>query len=131
MQTNNPIATAIKLNVLLADDNPIIQRLCGYTLAELHCQVTAAISGKQTMELLEQQSYDVLFLDIALDDKSGLELANKLRQAGYRLPIIALCPSGAYIPRMMQADINACINKPFIAREALRIFRKLFPTKFY
>jgi CheY-like chemotaxis protein len=131
MQTHYPIETEIKLKVLLADNNPLMQRLCGYTLAGLQCHVTIANSSQQVITLLKQHSYDVIFFDLGLDNQNGLEFANQLRLMGYKTPLIAICPCGAYLPRILQKDIDGCISKPFASEEARRVLRKIFPEKFY
>jgi len=77
------------LVLLVEDEVPLAKLVCEYLIEEgIECD--HAIKGKQGLQLIEQNDYDVLILDINLPDMSGFELCKQLRAQGINTPIIML-----------------------------------------
>lgn len=67
------------LKVLLVDDDGV-NRLLGKTVLEnMQCEVDIAIDGREAMEKLGKEKYELVLLDIHMPDISGLEVAKHLR----------------------------------------------------
>lgn len=67
------------LKVLLVEDIEVNIVVAKAMLAKFGCEVDVAMSGAETFELFEKNSYDLILLDIQLPDTTGFEIAKKLR----------------------------------------------------
>ena len=65
--------------VLVVDDNLTNLKMLKILLKKMNIMVDTAESGKQALSLMENQSYDLCFLDIHMPEMSGLQLATKIR----------------------------------------------------
>lgn len=80
--------------VLIVDDNEInLTVACGH-LAPTQIQTDTAISGEAAIEMVQKQSYDLIFMDYMMPGLNGLETVKKIRQLDggkYKdIPMIAL-----------------------------------------
>jgi DNA-binding response OmpR family regulator len=81
----------------------------------------AAADGETALQHLEQQSFDLVLLDLMLPGIDGLEVCTRTRQARPDLPILMLTARGAEDDRVAGLDSGAddYVCKPFGARELL------------
>jgi len=70
--------TANNINMLIVDDEPTSVQVI-WALLEEHVNLHLAESGKQAVEIMEQQSIDMILMDIDLPDISGFELTSKIK----------------------------------------------------
>jgi DNA-binding response OmpR family regulator len=67
--------------ILLVDDSPDVTRLCAQVLSDEGFEVDVAYRGRQALSMLkEKDDYDVLIVDFALPDISGLDLLHSLER---------------------------------------------------
>lgn len=74
--------------VLAIDDDRTVLRLIQKSLADFEVEVKTAASGLEGLAILEAERPHVLFLDIMLPDKSGIDLAREIRDFDPKLPVI-------------------------------------------
>lgn len=77
-----------KIWVLMVDDNHEHVLLCKESLSPDEFEVEEVDTGTEALGLLERTVYDIVVLDYALPDMSGLELLKRLRKRGYAHPVI-------------------------------------------
>ena len=65
--------------ILLVDDNEINLMMTEMVLSEMHYEVETATSGEAAIELLQQNQYDLMLLDIIMDGMSGIETLARVR----------------------------------------------------
>lgn len=65
--------------ILIIDDEDFLRRSLALILQRAGYTVSLAGSAKEAVKILEEYSYDLVFLDIKLPDRSGLELLPELR----------------------------------------------------
>lgn len=78
-----PIADAHPLRILLAEDNPVNQKVAMHLLRKLGYRADVASNGQETLEAVERQPYDVILLDVQMPVMDGLTAARELSK---RLP---------------------------------------------
>ena len=94
--------------ILVAEDNPVNQRLMAKLLAKQGHSVRLAEHGRAALEALAQESFDLVLMDVQMPEMGGLEATSIIRQqetsTGGHLPIIALTA------RAMTGDREECLQ---------------------
>jgi signal transduction histidine kinase/CheY-like chemotaxis protein len=116
-----------KLHILLAEDNPINQRVAQRMLRMAGHQVTVAENGKVALTLLEHGAFDAVLMDVQMPEMDGFEAAAAIRQkeqhTGKHLTIIAVTAhalKGDY-ERCLAAGMDGYIAKPMTSEELLAV----------
>jgi two-component system phosphate regulon response regulator PhoB len=116
--------------VLIVDDDPDIQRLVSYNLAQAGFQVTSAAAGSAALAAAEQHPPDLIILDIMLPDLDGLEVCRRIRQHENlrRIPIIMLTARTQEMDRVVGFELGAddYVPKPFSPRELVLRVKSIF-----
>lgn len=107
-----------KLNILLAEDNQINAVLATALIKRAGHQVHVAVNGKEALEALNMDDYDMVFMDMHMPEMDGLEASRKIRllsspKAG--IPIVALTANAMASDRQkcLDAGMNDFLSKPF------------------
>jgi len=105
------------LRVLLADDNPINQKVGLSVLSKLGYRADLANNGLEVLKALEQKPYDILFLDIQMPEMDGLEAARRLckRWPPDKRPRIIAMTGNALMgdrEKCLDAGMDDYISKP-------------------
>jgi PAS domain S-box-containing protein len=108
-----------KLEILLAEDNPINQRVAVRILQKHGHRVEVASSGREALSALERSSFDMVLMDVQMPDMNGLEataaIRDKEKLSGEHLPIIALTAGAMEGDRekCLAAGMDDYVAKPF------------------
>jgi signal transduction histidine kinase/BarA-like signal transduction histidine kinase len=77
--------------ILLAEDNEINQKLVKAILTKAGYQVDVVYNGRDAVEKVKQNAYDLVLMDVRMPEMDGIQAAQLIRQEGFSdLPIIAL-----------------------------------------
>lgn len=121
LQPPAPVGTK-KLQILLAEDNPINQKLASQILEKAGHTVLVAETGEQAVELWQNNQIDIILMDIQMPCMDGYEATRIIRErAGDKhIPIIALTAHsfGADREKCINAGMDSFLAKP-LTREAL------------
>ncbi|BAQ59746.1 circadian input kinase A [Geminocystis sp. NIES-3708] len=112
----------LNLKILLAEDNKINQKVACLTLKKLGYTADIANNGKEVLEKLEKQAYDVILMDIQMPEMDGLTATQFIRQSSLPQPyIIALTANALEEDRQkcLSVGMNDYLSKP-IAIEQLK-----------
>jgi CheY-like chemotaxis protein/HPt (histidine-containing phosphotransfer) domain-containing protein len=110
-------ARRLPLRLLLADDNPINQKVGLSVLNKLGYRADIANNGLEVLQALEQKAYDILFLDVQMPEMDGLEAARQicLRWPAEKRPRIIAMTGNALMgdrEKCLQAGMDDYISKP-------------------
>ncbi len=110
------------LRVLLVDDNEINQDVLKSIIDEVGMLVTVASSGREAIEKVKTEEFDIVLMDIRMPGMDGYEATAEIRKmkSSNDLPIIAVTASASPDERRrcIASNIDDYITKP-INREAL------------
>lgn len=113
----------------MVEDNSIAQKAAQALLMQLDCHVDVAESGDKAALLFEPGKYDLVFMDIGLEDTSGYVVSKKIRQleqsTEYHVPIIALTGYQADIVKYDCEDysMEGALTKPLTTEQAKQIIQ--------
>ena len=127
LHVHQPTNRDLGLRVLLAEDNPVNQTLMREQLEAIGCAVIVSSNGREALEQLECQAFDVLLTDVNMPVMDGYALAETVRRNDLQLPIIgvtanALREEGEHCIRV---GMNNWLSKP-ISIEGLYLCLKAF-----
>ena len=66
--------------VLIAEDSSVIQNLARKILEFQNYEITSVKNGEQVLQILEQETFDILLLDINMPVMDGMECVKKVRE---------------------------------------------------
>jgi CheY-like chemotaxis protein/HPt (histidine-containing phosphotransfer) domain-containing protein len=100
--------------ILVVDDNKInLGVACG--LLQLY-KITAdtALSGVQAIEMIQQNQYDIVFMDHMMPEMDGIEATQIIRKMGITIPIIAFSANAVqgFREKFLAAGMNDLLTKP-------------------
>lgn len=119
--------------LLLIDDDTDLCELLAEYLSNEGFQLAMAHDAEQAAALLQQQSFDLMVLDIMMPGRSGLEFLQSIRPAN-TTPVIMLTGRGDEIDRILGLEMGAddYLAKPCNPRELLArvraVLRRVVPT---
>jgi CheY-like chemotaxis protein len=90
--------------------------------------VTEATNGREAIELVSRQPFDLVVLDFAMPGMQGGEVALNLKLIAPTMPILMLT---AYVEKLNDSDkpVDAVLGKPFAMEELQRAIAKLCPSQ--
>jgi len=110
--------------LLVVDDDPEIRELTEAYLTQQGFIVHCVDSGEAMDAFLEEQSVDLIVLDLMLPGEHGLAIARRLKNEG-EIPIVIVSAQGDDIDRIVGLEVGAddYLPKPFNPRELLARIR--------
>jgi DNA-binding response OmpR family regulator len=104
--------------ILLVDDEDSVQKLLTYPLRKEGYDVVPALDGYEALERLEDDSFDLVVLDVMLPRMDGFDICRAIRQRS-TVPIIMLTAKTEEFDRVLGLELGAddYITKPFSVRE--------------
>jgi CheY-like chemotaxis protein/HPt (histidine-containing phosphotransfer) domain-containing protein len=101
------LAKRMPLRLILADDNPINQKVGLAVLRKLGYEADIATNGVEVLRALERKRYDILFLDVQMPEMDGLEAAQRICA---RYPISKRPRMVAMTGNALVGDREKCLN---------------------
>ena len=123
------------MKILLVEDNLMNQKVVMFNLKKLNCEILAAVTGSQAIDLFKNNTFDLVLMDIMLPEMDGYEITGVIRKIEKEsnvekpVPIIALT-ANTYDndkEKCFNAGMNDYLSKPFNARQLIDIIEKYIP----
>jgi len=107
------------MRVLIVEDDEALAQFLRKRFAASHYEADVAADGERARELVEQQEYDLLILDLNLPKADGLEVLRHVRARTAALPVVALTARREVEDRVKALDLGAddYLAKPFAFAE--------------
>jgi CheY-like chemotaxis protein len=119
----------MSLRILLVDDNPVNLKVASVMLKKLGCQTDLATNGIEAIEAFEDQSYDIVLMDVQMPKMSGLEATKIIRQRWHRdLKIIIITSYPHYHDQCIEAGADDFLTKPLKIENLRDIIKCHMPT---
>lgn len=126
---------AAPLRILHVEDNSVLQNYVAGMLEKTVHEVKAAGDGKEALEMLSREDFDVVLMDIQMPNMDGFEAARTIRNPlspvkNHAVPIIA---TTAYAmkgdrERCLECGMDAYMAKPFSINELFASISGLLPS---
>jgi CheY-like chemotaxis protein len=119
-----------ELSILLAEDNLINQKVAQSIFKNIGYEIAIAKNGQEAIERMEQENYDVIFMDLLMPELDGYQATEQIRKAGHTLPIIAMSADEDDKTRAaaFEAGMNEYVMKPARVESIKQLLIKLFST---
>jgi CheY-like chemotaxis protein len=117
--SDNPDSSAASFSILLAEDNPVNQKVAKRVLNHLGYQADIVNNGVEAIKAIANTAYDLILMDIQMPEMDGLEATKYIRkqESESQLPPIAIVAMTANATDDDQnlcrdAGMNDYISKP-------------------
>ncbi len=119
--------------VLVAEDNPINQKIAVRMLEKLGCDVDVADNGRLALARIAEGTYDLVFMDCQMPEMDGYEATGTLRSSGTKnaeLVVIAMTANAMTGDRekCISAGMNDYVTKPVKLDALARVLDKWLPS---
>lgn len=109
--------TKLAPQVLVVDDIEVNQLMAAGLIKRLGYRVKTASNGRQALEMVRVEKFDLIFMDLEMPHMNGLEATREIRALpeGRRLPIISWTShnSEESLAACLAAGMNGHLGKPF------------------
>ncbi|MBM9513755.1 response regulator [Desulfogranum marinum] len=117
------------IRILLAEDNPVNQRLATLILTKAGYNVQVAANGKIAIDTFTSapDEFDLIFMDVQMPETDGLEATKIIRERGFNtIPIVAMTANAMKGDReiCLNAGMNDYISKPIKREIVFEIIEK-------
>ncbi len=122
-----------KLRLLVAEDNPVNQKVITQMLAKLGCRADVAGNGAQAFAAVSRHDYDLVFMDVQMPEMDGHEATVRIRRTlpQERQPYIVALTANAMAgdhEKCLEAGMDAYLTKP-IGMPALQSMLRTIAAK--
>ena len=105
------------MRILIVDDSREIVELLVKVLTTVGHSVVSSYSGKEGLKMIQDERFDLIFLDIAMPDFSGLDVIDGLVRTGNisKSPVVLFTASSitdAEVAELVKKGVHSCLRKP-------------------
>src|SRR5579862_6478360 len=117
------------MRILLADDHTVVRRGLRQILAE---ELNRAVFGEarnaqETLDLVRNEPWDIVVLDITMPGRSGLEVMRGIKKLRPNLPVLVLSihPENQFAVRVLKLGAAGYMTKESAAEELVGAVKKV------
>jgi len=124
-----------ELNILLAEDDLINQKLAITVLERSGHKVTLANNGIEVLQLMKNNKFDVIFMDVQMPQMDGYEATLRIREiekeTNTHIPIIAMTAHAMKVHRdkCLEVGMDHYVSKPIKTDEVFSLLSRIFEGK--
>ncbi len=109
------------VHILIVDDEPLVGQLFKESLTETNYRVMTTLSSLEALELIGNEHFDLIFLDLIMPELDGAELFRRIRQIDKQIPVAVITgyPDSEVMIRAMEHGPFMVLKKPFTGDDIL------------
>jgi CheY-like chemotaxis protein len=114
-------------SILFVEDDVFNQHLTGLILHRAGCRCSVAGDGREALDLMKSNRFDLILMDISMPVMDGLEATKIIRQEmRLQVPIIAITGDvlAEDLHRYKQAGMNAHLAKPYNQQQLISLIAR-------
>lgn len=118
--------------VLIVDDAEVNLRIASKYLEQYKFTIETATNGKDCVEMVKNNLYDIIFLDHMMPDMDGVATVKALNATGYKLPPIIALTANSYTgleKEYIAQGFSGYLQKPIDFRQLNKIINEIFRDK--
>lgn len=120
------IKDAHKKRLLIVDDIKQNRQLLVQLLAQYNFNIFEACDGLEALRIIEEESIDLIFMDILMPNLDGLQTTQKIRENNNNVPIVIV---SAYVfeedkQKALSLGATAYLNKPFDFKDVFKVLKE-------
>ena len=115
--------------VLVVDDNNLNLKLANRLLLAYNLDIDTATSGKECIEKVEKNKYDIIFLDHMMPEMDGIVTLKELKKISSNIPPVIALTANSYTgikEKYIEEGFNDFLAKPISVKELNRIIYEVF-----
>ena len=112
--------------ILIVDDNNTNLTILEKQLGLWKMSPTLVNSGSKALEILQENSFDIIITDMQMPEMDGVKLAKQIQERGLNTPVILLSSIGEDIKKMHKPLFSAILTKPVKPGDLIRILKEQF-----
>ena len=130
LEEEDLLTPTVGRRILIAEDHEINRQLFLTILEKNGHQVMEAANGKEARELVESEKPDLVFMDCQMPVMNGYESTRKIREFGYKGPIVAVTASAVSEERerCLACGMDDLVVKPFKQADILMMIERYLGT---
>ena len=130
------LAARLPLRVLLCDDNLINQKVASRVLGQMGYSSKVAGSGIEALRMLDENPFDLVFMDVMMPEMDGLEATRQIRERQkdraahphYKSPLIIVAMTASVMPgdreKCLEAGMDDYLAKPVRPEEVRAVIER-------
>ena len=111
------------IKILVVDDHAVVRAGVHYFIDNVPDMQIAGEAGtaEEAIRLIRAQDWDIVLLDIAMPDKSGVEVLKQIKREKPNLPVLILSmhPENRYAVQILRSGASGYVQKEALATELL------------
>jgi len=120
-----------KLRVLVVDDEKIVCGLVQDMLNALGIEAVQAYSGREALELISKEDFNLVILDLVMPEMNGREVFYRLRETHRKIPVVI---SSGYtdetiVRRLLSDGAVAFLKKPYVLEDLEGVLEKVIARR--
>ncbi len=125
--------SAPEAKVLVVDDVEMNRKVFKMLLKRTQMQIYEAVSGEECLKILEEQSFDIIFMDHMMPEMDGIETKHEISKRGLAIgvPIVMLTANAILSDRekYIEEGFVDFLSKPILFEKMEQILRKYLPKE--
>jgi len=117
------------LNILVAEDNLVNQKLARKVLEKIGHKVTIANNGREAIQCCEKQKFDVVFMDLQMPEMDGLSATEEIRRrpdlAHQKIYAMTAHAMTSDREKCMEIGMNGYLTKPLQMEELRKVLTEI------
>jgi two-component system chemotaxis response regulator CheY len=118
----------VNLKILLVDDSVLIRKKLRSILEKCRCKdIFEAENGEKAIELVKLEQPDIVFLDIVMPDKDGIEALKEIKEFNPEIKVVMASSAGtqSHLRKAIELGAYDFIQKPVTLEAVANIIEKI------